>query len=246
MRSLENIDEVWFYKDQVRIDQPQKGYRAGLDAAVLAACVDAKNGSKILELGSGSGAVMLLADFRVKNLRFTGLENNPDMVALSRQNASQHMNVEITEGSVVDLPKSWHLQFDQVISNPPFFDNINAIRMSDEKAPSFVSDYGLDEWISAMLKALKPRGYGTIIYRSDGLEKILHTLFGKAGRIKILPIHPFKNEPAKRVLIQFRKGVKSESAILPPLILHDRSSENRFTDDAAKILCGEMPIDMGH
>ncbi len=245
MSRLEDPLEVWFYNNQIRIDQPQEGYRAGTDAALLAASVDAKPNSKILELGSGSAAVLMMADFRIPGCELAGLENDQNMLALARHNTGNYDNIEINEGTVANIPKSWHLQFDQVVTNPPYFDDPDAVRMSDAKAPSFVSsDTVLKDWIEAMLITLKPRGSGTIIYRADGLEKILNPLFGKAGNIRILPIHSYDNEPAKRILVRFRKGVKSESAILPPLILHERNSETRYREQATQILCGELPIDM--
>jgi len=238
------IDEVWFYDGKVRADQPVEGYRAGTDAALLASSVSAKSGTKILELGSGSGVVLLMADFRNPGCELAGLENNQQMLALARNNTETNENIEINEGTVANIPKSWHLQFDQVIANPPYFEDAEAVRMSTSKAPSFVADTSMQDWIDALLVTLKPRGTGTLIYRADGLENILHAIFGKVGKIRVLPIHPHADAPAKRVLLQFRKGVKSESAILPPLILHDRDSGGRYSKTADKILCGELPIDM--
>lgn len=245
MSPLDGAIDVRFYKGQIRADQPRVGYRAGTDAALLAASINAKDGSKILELGCGTGIVLLMADYRLKGGgEYAGLENNLQMLELARFNTGKHENIEINEGTVAEIPKSWHLQFDQVITNPPYFENPDAVRMSTAKAPSFVSDTSLEDWIGAMLKTLKPRGYGTIIYRADGLEKILHALHGQAGQIRILSTHSYEDEPAKRVLVRFRKGVKSESAILPPLILHDRDGESRYTEKATQILCGELPINM--
>jgi tRNA1(Val) A37 N6-methylase TrmN6 len=237
--------DVRFYGGKVRADQPKSGYRAGNDALLLAASLSAKPREKCLELGTGSGIVLLLADHRLTDCQFTGVENNPEQAALALKNTKSHGNIEIVEADIVDLPNSRHLQFDQVFTNPPFFDDPDAVRMSDAKAPSFVNgEAGLEDWIGVMLKMLKPRGIGTLILRADSLEKALHALFGKAGRLRILPIHSFADAPAKRILVQFRKGVKSESAILPSLVMHDGNGEGRFSARAEKILCGEMPIDM--
>jgi tRNA1(Val) A37 N6-methylase TrmN6 len=217
------IDDVRFFDGKVRVDQPKTGYRAGNDAILLAASLTGKPGTRFLDLGCGSGIVMRLADHRLPGCQFVGTEKDPDMLKLARHNSSDQENIEIMDGDVGAFPKNLHLRFDQVVSNPPYFDDLNAVRMS---------------------KAMKPRGTGTLIYRADGLEKILHSLFGQAGNIRILPIHSHENEPAKRIIIQFRKGVKSESAILPPLIMHDRDSSKKYSEQAAKILCGEMPINM--
>jgi len=89
---------------------------------------------------------------------------------------------------------------------------------------------------------LKPRGIGTLIYRADGLEKVLTALSGKAGRLKILPIQPFADQPAGRVIIQFRKGVKSETTLLPALVLHEKDSGEKFTPRATQIINGDKRL----
>jgi len=237
--------EVWFYSGALRIDQPVSGYRAGNDALLLAASIKTNPGDKCLDLGTGSGVIPLLINHRQSSLKVTGVEKDADNFRLARENCEKHDNIEIVHGDILNLPHDWYLQFDQVVTNPPYFDDPKAVRMSDAKAPSFVSgNVNLKTWIEVMLKMLKPRGTGTLIVRANSLEKVLHALFGKAGKMRILPIQSFANQPAKRILVQFRKGVKSESAILPALVMHEAGSDEKFSPLAAKILCGEMPIDM--
>ncbi len=241
------MKNIGFFDGNIIITQPDKGYRAGTDAILLASAIKAKPDEHILELGCGTGIVMLLAAWHNKNTYFTGLEKSAEMLELARQNSQNNANIDIIAGSIRQIPKDWHLKFDQVIANPPYFDDRRAVRMSKAKEPSFVNKKGLtlDDWIEAMLLALKPRGTGVIIYRADGLEKIMHLLYGKAGMIRVLPIHSYADQPAKRVLVKFRKGVKSESAILPGLVMHERGSEQRYTKTADDILQGRAIIDMG-
>lgn len=236
--------DVYFFDGQVKITQPHEGYRAGTDAILLAASIQAEAGEDVLELGCGTGIVMLLAAHHNKNARFRGLEKSEEMLMLARANTKDADTIHIEQGSIRKLPKDWHLKFEQVLANPPYFDDRAAIRMSKDKEAAFVNKKGLtlEDWLAAMLLALKPRGYGTLIYRADGLEKILCGLSGKAGQIRILPIHSFADQPAKRILVRFRKGVKSESALLPPLIMHERDSLERYSPQATEILAGRKRI----
>lgn len=244
---MPNLD-VKFFDGQVSVHQPSEGYRAGTDAILLASSLDAKPSEQILELGCGTGVVMLLANHHLPKCHFTGLEKSNDMLTLSRSNTQHAGNIDIVEGSIRKIPKDWHLRFDQVVANPPYFDNRRAVRMSGAKETSFVNKgLTLDDWIGAILLTLKPRGIGTLIYRADGLEKICCALSGKAGRLRILPIHSYSDTPAKRIIVQFRKSVKSESALLPALVMHERAKENqtseeKYAPEAAKILTGKTRL----
>ncbi|PHR59105.1 MAG: methyltransferase [Robiginitomaculum sp.] len=237
------MNETWYLDGKICAFQPKNGYRAGTDSLLLAQSLNLKSGAKVLELGTGSALAMLIANHNCPNCHFTGLDNSADMLALARKNTHDFENISIESGNVGAIPKAWHLQFDHVFANPPYFDTAKSVRMSDAKAPSFVTDDAkLADWIAAMLITLKPRGTATLIYRADGLEHILSALVNKAGRIRILPIHSFADAPAKRVIVQFRKGVKSESALLPALILHERGATAKFTAKTQEILAGKRSL----
>ena len=49
---------------RVRLRQPARGYRAGLDAALLAAACDARPGERVIEAGCGAGGALLAAAAR--------------------------------------------------------------------------------------------------------------------------------------------------------------------------------------
>ena len=45
---------------RVRLIQPVRGYRAGMDAALLAAAAPAAPGERVIEAGCGAGAVLMI------------------------------------------------------------------------------------------------------------------------------------------------------------------------------------------
>ena len=62
---------------RVRLRQPQRGYRAGVDAALLAAACDAADGARVIEAGCGAGGALLAAAARRPGARFVGVERDP-------------------------------------------------------------------------------------------------------------------------------------------------------------------------
>jgi tRNA1(Val) A37 N6-methylase TrmN6 len=60
----------------------------------------------------------------------------------------------------------------------------------------------------------------------------------------VLPIHPFADEPAKRVLVRAIKTGKAPLRLLPPLVLHDRGGE-KHRPQVEAILRGEADLGWG-
>lgn len=227
--------------------QPAKGYRAGLDAALLAAACDAPTGARVLDVGCGAGGALLAAAVRRPEATFTGLERDPAALSLARLNIRENGlsdRVSVQPGDVgdgfaaVDLPR-----FDQALANPPFFDDPAALRAPAlEKTGAWMADHGLGAWCAFLLKAVRDGGAVTVIHRADRLADLLSGLGARAGSFQIRPIHPFGDAPAKRVLVRAVRGGKAPLRLLPALILHDREAEAKHTAEVEAILRGRADL----
>ena len=160
---------------RVRLRQPAKGYRAGMDAALLAAAVAAAPGERVIEAGCGAGAVLMQIAARCPGVSLTGLERDPAMAALARENATLNgADAQIVEGDVaagfraLDLPL-----FDRAVSNPPFFDDPAALRAPAEgKRGAWMADDGLKAWTTFLLKSVREGGRIAVIHRADRLADL--------------------------------------------------------------------------
>ena len=232
---------------RVRLKQPARGYRAGMDAALLAAAAPVAAGERLFEAGCGAGAVLMQIAARRTGCFLTGLERDEAMATLARENAPLNGvqdRVMIRHGDVaagfraLDLPV-----FDWAVSNPPFFDDAAALRAPAQgKRGAWMADDGLIAWTSFLLKSVREGGRIVVIHRADRLADLLGLLSDKAGSFAIRPIHPFADEPAKRVLVHAIKTGKAPLRLLPPLVLHDRSG-GKHTPEAEAILRGEAALD---
>ena len=226
--------------------QPRKGYRAGMDAALLAAACDAGPGQRVIETGCGAGAALLSAAVRRPESRFVGLERDPAALALALANIAANglgERVQAIGGTVSQKLASLGLDpFDAALANPPFFDDPGAIRgPAPERTGAWMADDGLETWARFLLKAVREGGSITLIHRADRLADILALLGTGAGSFRIRPVHPFADEPAKRVLVRAIKTGKAPLVLLPALVLHDRQG-GKHTAEAEAILRGEAGL----
>lgn len=242
-----DIVENGVLNGRVRLRQPARGYRAGMDAALLAAAVPAEAGQRVIEAGCGAGAVLMQIAARRPGVVLTGLERDPAMAALAVENAALNgvaATTAIRQGDVAAGFRALGVEpGDWAVSNPPFFDDAGALRAPAEgKRGAWMADDGLKAWTEFLLKAVKEGGRIVVVHRTDRLADLLALLGEKAGSFAIRPIHPFADEPAKRVLVHAIKTGRAPLRLLPPLVLHDRDCA-KHTDQAEAILRGEAALE---
>lgn len=229
---------------RVRLRQPAKGYRAGMDAALLAAAAGAETGERVIEAGCGAGAVLMQMAARTPGVTLTGVERDRALGALARENAALNgAEATILDGDVAAGFRALGVEpFDRAVSNPPFFDDPGALRTpAPGKHGAWMADDGLAAWTRFLLKAVREGGRIVVIHRADRLADLLALLGETAGSFSVRPVHPFADEPAKRVLVQAIKTGKAPLRLLPPLVLHDRSG-GKHTPEAEAILRGEAAL----
>ena len=231
---------------RVRLLQSARGYRAGMDAALLAAACDAQPGERVLDLGCGPGAVMLAAAVRRPGAHFTGIEADPDALDLARANIDLNGLADRVEGLAGDVALPFSRlglpRFDAALCNPPFFDDASALRgPAPEKSRAWMATDGLAAWTGYLLKAVRDGGTITLIHRADRLADLLAGLAPKAGSIRIRPVQPRAASPASRVIVRAVRGGRAPLALLPPLVLHP-DGEGKHTEAAEAILRDAAPL----
>jgi tRNA1(Val) A37 N6-methylase TrmN6 len=245
-----------FLGGRIVVAQPVKGSRAGLDAVFLAAACPAKPGETVLELGSGSGIVSLAVAARIDGASVTGVEVDPALCELARDNARRNGlagRVAFVCGDVT-APAKRLIEaglapdsFGHGLANPPFLAAGEA-RLSPEPmlCRAHAAAAGdLESWLRCLAAFIKPGGTVTIVHRADALPQLLSHAQGRFGGITIYPLFPRQGAPASRVLLHGRKGSRAPMRLAHGMVLH--GAGNSFTPDAEAILRAGAGLDVaGH
>ena len=210
---------------RIELIQPAKGYRAGMDAALLAAACPLKDGERGLEAGCGAGAALFQTAARSPGGKLVGVERDLQALALAERNVGlngMEGRVQVRAGDVgrgfsgQGFLEKDEAPFDLAFANPPFFDDPDAIRGPDpSRRGAWIADTGLPTWTRFLLKAVREGGRVVMIHRADRLLDVLALLAGQAGAFQVRPVHPFADEPAKRVLVLGVKTGKAPLQLLP-------------------------------
>ena len=229
---------------RIVLAQPKSGLRAAIDPVLLAAAVPARPGTRVLDLGTGSGVASLCLARRVAALQMTGLELQPELAALAQENAALNgLAIDIVRGDVAAPPFAAGA-FDHVMANPPFLlAGTGTLPPSRGKRLAVgEGEAALARWVETALTLVKPRGSITFIHRADRLAELLSALGRGAGGTVVFPLWPRQGEPAKRVLVQARRGIATPLRLAAGLVLHE--ADGRYTEAAESVLrdAAALPI----
>ena len=241
-----------FLGDRLYILQPSSGYRAGIDAVLLAASVtDGPAEPTILDCGSGVGTVGLCVAVRCPDARVTLIEREPVPVDPARRNIDRNglqTRVSITPGDVTspaqkpDAPSLPAESFDHVLANPPYHDDTGGTPARDplKRASHAMPAHTLDSWVRFAARMSRPGGRLTLIHKADALPALLAALEYRFGGITVTPIHPYADKPAGRVLVSGIKGSRAPLELRPPVVLHETGGA--FTPYVGRILRQGAPL----
>ena len=231
----------------LRILQPKDGYRAGIDAVLLAAAAPVRAGrkEKVLDIGAGVGVVGLAVAQRLPRTEVTLVEREQALCELARSNIARNgleARVRVVQADVSRrLDDLAELQadaesFDHVLANPPYNpQGAGTVSLEALKAAANVMPGGnLARWARFMAAMARPGGSATMIHRADAVGEVLSAFAGRFGGLLVYPLYPREGRSAIRVLVQGIKGSNAPVELRPGLVLHEAG--NRFRPEVEAVL----------
>jgi tRNA1(Val) A37 N6-methylase TrmN6 len=232
---------------RVTVCQPKDGYRAAVDPIFLAACIPAKAGDRVLDVGCGVGAAALCLAARIDGVEVIGFDRQEELIALARLGAekSDHgARVNFYAGDLLAPPEDILIErFDHVMANPPYqAKGRGHVSPNPIKAAANVEgDAILADWVDFCLSMARDGGSVSFIHHFDRRAEVIKGLSKRRGGITVFPLWPkMVGEGAKRALFQIVLGGEPDVTVKAGLLLHNQ--DGSYTDAAAAILRDVAPL----
>jgi release factor glutamine methyltransferase len=116
--------EQEFHGSTFRIDARALIPRPETEGLVLwALALDLPRGSRVADLGTGSGCIAVSLALARPDLRLVALDRSAEALDLARENAAAHgvlERIEFQRGDFAAPPAAWREMIDLVVCNPPY------------------------------------------------------------------------------------------------------------------------------
>ena len=229
------LDTIW--SRSVRILQPRRGYRFGIDAVLLAHFLEVRPDEDALEIGTGSGIIPILAERLGKHFaRLTAIELQPILALLAWRNfESNQLPVSVVITDARDYPLS-SFPFTLIFTNPPYRKvGHGRLNPSSQKA---IARHELTLTLADLFdcadRLLAPDGRLSLIL-PEFREKDFDALVASRGYSlqRRLYVHSFPDKPPAFFLAT---AGKSPGPLVqdPPLVIYD--SPGKYTAPMQQLL----------
>lgn len=225
----ETLDDLK-YKN-LFIFQKKSGFRFGMDSVLLSDFAQIKPKDIVVDLGCGSGILMLLLWAREKGSRFIGIDIQSEIAEMAQRSIKYNhlesqMKVlckDLNDVQDKDIPSE---SIDCVICNPPYgesgrweqspFPAVAAAKMQKENL--------IENIFRLTKRILKGKGRIYLIYPAAQMFNLMETMRSysiEPKRFRLVYSNTFK--PADLVLIEGIKNAKPLLHPMPPLIIRTES-----------------------
>lgn len=234
----ERIDDL--QRNNYKIIQDPERFCFGMDAVLLSGFAKAKEGDRVIDLGTGTGIIPILMEAKTEASDFTGLEIQPESADMAQRSVElNHLEskIRIVTGDIKEASSLFGAAtFDVVTSNPPYMTEHHGI--TNEKSPKAIARHELlctlEDVISQAAKLLRPGGSFYMIHRPFRLADIMVLMREyhlEPKRMKL--VYPYIDKDPNMVLIEGLRGGRPRLTVEKPLIVYQ--SPGVYTDEIYEI-----------
>lgn len=189
--------------------------KVGTDGVLLGAW--APSGSRILDVGTGSGLIARMLMQRCPEAEVEGIDIDEAAVAQAKENG-----VRAFQARLQDWKSDIGNCYDLIVSNPPYFQNSLKNPDRGRELARHTDSLGYEELIAHSARLLKEEGQLALILPAEAEEEIRNL----AARYSLFPTHITRvyskeTKPARRVILAFSRKNSIVDLIEDSLVLED-------------------------
>jgi len=207
------VGQSHFRFKQFTILQDKCAMKVGTDGVLLGAWADVSKSKNILDLGTGTGLIAIMAAQR-SSAKITGVEIDELAAKQAFSNVENSIwkeRITIINDDINSFSFSHDYAFDHIIANPPFFiNNLQPSEKSRKIARHLADGDSISRWFQCAQRCAKENAsfsciipFGIQDAWLDKAEKFNWTLH------RLTHVQPNDSKPTHRLLIEWIKTSKS-------------------------------------
>jgi len=178
------------------------------DAVLLGVFADGSGASNILDIGTGSGILLLMLAQRCE-AEITGIDMDQGSVEDAIQNIENSPwknRIHLIHERIQEYSNRTLEKYDAIVSNPPYFENSKRSPYISRNQSKHTAMLTFQELVAISASLLNKKGCCSFILPADS-ESNFSNLASHAGLFlhRKMQVYPKKSKEYNRVLLEFKK-----------------------------------------
>ncbi|MBY5980378.1 tRNA1(Val) (adenine(37)-N6)-methyltransferase [Ferrimonas balearica] len=207
---------------QFHVDDRSCGMPVSTDGVMLGAWAALPDQGRVLDLGTGSGLLALMASQR-SQAHITAVELDPDACRQAEANFAASPWTERLQLVQCDV-RDWYpsAPFDAIVCNPPYFTSGERSQRGQSRAQArHVDTLSHDDLLNALVRLLHPKGCASLILPLVEGELLLTRLANSGLHlIRRTAVHSRADKPTQRLLLTLSR--QPAEPVLDTLVIHSQ------------------------
>lgn len=195
------------------IDDSRTAMKVGTDGVLVGAWADVEQDDKILDVGTGSGIIAIMAAQRNAKAEITALDIDADAVAQARDNVEATAwgaRIECVCEDVKNFASD--MKFDHIISNPPYFVEKTLSPNPQRSAARSAESLPFVELVACAEQLLKDGGKLSVVLPVESASLFRYAAFERLWLRRLCSVVTVEGDAPKRVLMEF---VRTSEPLMP-------------------------------
>ena len=206
----------YFKFKQFTVFHDRCAMKVGTDGSLLGAWAEVEHARRILDIGTGTGLVALMAAQRSR-ADITAIDIDADAAEQARGNAERSPwkeRIEVRQMDARKLPDEWEGRFDAVVSNPPYFTEELKSPSASRNFARHTDGLSFEELLRNAAKSLAEGGVFSVVLPAGSAPDFMAAALKERLHLSRQTwVHTKPGAPPKRVLMAFVKGAVLQAEV---------------------------------
>lgn len=208
---------------QFHIDHSRCAMKVGTDGTLLGAWATMPANGRILDIGTGTGLIAIMAAQRTSEAKITAIDIDEDCVLQAQENIAASPwpdRIEVIHSALQEFDASE--KFDVIISNPPYFIDSQLSPDAARSTARHTTTLPFNELVTGVRRLLADEGHFSLILPPTEMERFRSAARGVMFVVRECHVWSTPTSGVRRIMAEFQAEPPAEFTVVEKIIIEEK------------------------
>lgn len=208
---------------QFHIDHSRCAMKVGTDGTLLGAWATLPANGRILDIGTGTGLIAIMAAQRTSEAKITAIDIDEDCVLQAQENIAASPwpdRIEVIHSALQEFDASE--KFDVIISNPPYFIDSQLSPDAARSTARHTTTLPFNELVTGVRRLLADGGHFSLILPPTEMERFRSAARGVMFVVRECHVWSTPTSGVRRIMAEFQAEPPTELTAAEKIIIEEK------------------------